>query len=298
MRKLLVKQFCTLSSHFHLGPNFFLSTLLSKTVDSVLPLVWDKGKNYQKKIKFLYIFISHLYEVLPFSYQPQVKVKVKWSRYRPDVAQRVGRGIALLFHDRGTRRGWVVSSTTRPHFTPGKDMVPILQEAGWAPGPVWTGVKSRPYWDFLTRLFYFVLHEIYTKCEHSTMCTGGSLLLDAPQLCSFASSWVLWELRRGLCRPSMLRGSVGWAGRLRLDMIITRDSTPDRPARSQPLYRLSYPAHINHKYIEIFTSTHNTWPCNRIAHGDKCRPGNWAIIRPLYKNTKMYAASLFSPSYP
>jgi hypothetical protein len=31
--------------------------------------------------------------------------KVKWSRYRPDVAQRVGRGIALLFHDRGTRRG-------------------------------------------------------------------------------------------------------------------------------------------------------------------------------------------------
>jgi len=22
-------------------------------------------------------------------------------------------------------------------FTPGKDPVPILQEAGWAPGPVW-----------------------------------------------------------------------------------------------------------------------------------------------------------------
>jgi len=33
------------------------------------------------------------------------KVKVKFSRYRPSVAQRVGRGIALLFHDRGTRRG-------------------------------------------------------------------------------------------------------------------------------------------------------------------------------------------------
>jgi len=32
-------------------------------------------------------------------------VKVKCSRYRPEVAQRVGRGIALLFHDRGTRRG-------------------------------------------------------------------------------------------------------------------------------------------------------------------------------------------------
>jgi hypothetical protein len=31
--------------------------------------------------------------------------KVKLSRYRPVVAQRVGRDIALLFHDRGTRRG-------------------------------------------------------------------------------------------------------------------------------------------------------------------------------------------------
>ena len=93
--------------------------------------------------------------------------KVKWSRYRPGVAHRVGRGIALLFHDRGTRRGWVVSSTPRPHFTSGKDQVPILQEAGWAPGPVWMGGKSRPH----------------------------------------------------------------------------RDSIPDCPARSQSLYRLSYPVH-------------------------------------------------------
>ena len=70
---------------------------------------------------------------------------VKWSRYRPGVAQRVGRGIALLFHDRGIRRGWVVSNTPRPHLTPGKYPVLILQEAGWAPGPVWTGIKSRPH---------------------------------------------------------------------------------------------------------------------------------------------------------
>ena len=78
-----------------------------------------------------------------------IYIKVKWSRYRPGVAQRVGRGIALLFHDRGTRREWVVSSTPRPHFTPGKDPVPNLQEAGWAPGPVWTGRKSRPHRDWI-----------------------------------------------------------------------------------------------------------------------------------------------------
>jgi hypothetical protein len=102
---------------------------------------------------------------------PQLQLpvkKVKSSRYRPGVAQRVGRGIALLFHDRGIRKGWVVNSTPRPHFTPGKDPVPILQEAGWTPGPVWTCGKSRPH----------------------------------------------------------------------------RDSIPDRPARSQSLYRLSYPAHV------------------------------------------------------
>jgi len=73
--------------------------------------------------------------------------KVKFSRYRPGVAQRVGRGITLLFHDRGTRRGWVVNSTPRPHFTPGKNPIPILQEVGWAPGPVWKGGKSRPNRD-------------------------------------------------------------------------------------------------------------------------------------------------------
>jgi len=62
----------------------------------------------------------------------------------------------------------VVSSTPRPHFTPGEDPVPIVQEAGWASEPVWTDGKSRPH----------------------------------------------------------------------------RDSIPDRPARSQSLYRLSYPAHV------------------------------------------------------
>ena len=72
----------------------------------------------------------------------------------------------------------MVTRTPRPHFTPGKDPVPILQEAGWAPGPVWTGGKSRPH----------------------------------------------------------------------------RDSIADRPARSQSLYRLSYPAHVTNISLVIFVS--------------------------------------------
>ena len=57
---------------------------------------------------------------------------------------RVDRCIVLFFYDHGTRSGWMVSVTPRPHFTPRKDPVPIVQEAGWATGPVWTGGKSRP----------------------------------------------------------------------------------------------------------------------------------------------------------
>ena len=30
----------------------------------------------------------------------------------------------------------------RPLFTPGKDPVPIVQEAGWTPGPVWTDAEN------------------------------------------------------------------------------------------------------------------------------------------------------------
>jgi len=48
----------------------------------------------------------------------------------------------FFFFDLGTRRGWGVSVTSRPHLTPGKDPVPLVQEAGWASGPVWTGAEN------------------------------------------------------------------------------------------------------------------------------------------------------------
>jgi len=42
---------------------------------------------------------------------------------------------------------WGFSPKPRPPLPPGKDPVPISQDAGWAPGPVWTGGKSRPNRD-------------------------------------------------------------------------------------------------------------------------------------------------------
>ena len=57
-------------------------------------------------------------------------------------AHRGSKGIDLPFHDHGTRRWWGVSVTPWPLFTSGKDPVPIVQEAGWAPGPVWTDAEN------------------------------------------------------------------------------------------------------------------------------------------------------------
>jgi len=37
--------------------------------------------------------------------------------------------------------GWVVNAKLRPLY-PGKDPVPTVQVAGWAPGPVWTGAEN------------------------------------------------------------------------------------------------------------------------------------------------------------
>ena len=61
-------------------------------------------------------------------------MKVKWSRYRSSVAQKVGRGIALLFQDRGTRRG--ESSAARPGRTlpPGKTRYPLYRRMGGLQG--------------------------------------------------------------------------------------------------------------------------------------------------------------------
>ena len=37
---------------------------------------------------------------------------------------------------------WVVNATPRPLYSCERDPVAIVQEAEWAPGPVWTGVEK------------------------------------------------------------------------------------------------------------------------------------------------------------
>ena len=103
------------------------------------------------------------------SYFLQVKVRVKCTIVQElrlckgRTAHTGSRSIALLFHDRGTRGVWVVSSTPRPIFTPGKDPVPIVQETGWALGAVWTGAENLAAPRFDPRTVQPVVSR-YTDC--------------------------------------------------------------------------------------------------------------------------------------
>jgi hypothetical protein len=55
--------------------------------------------------------------------------------------QRGSRGTAVLFN-LNTRCGRVVNVTRRPLCPRARDPVHILQEAGWAPEPVWVGAEN------------------------------------------------------------------------------------------------------------------------------------------------------------
>ena len=81
----------------------------------------------------------------------------------------------------------MVSSTPWPHFTPGKDPIPILQEAGWAPGPVWIGAEhlvphrdSIPNCSARSQLLYqlsYPARNLYSYSIQIEDLMGGCLVL-------------------------------------------------------------------------------------------------------------------------
>jgi len=108
----------------------------------------------------------------------------------------------------------VVSSTPRPQFTPGKDPIPIVKEAGWAPGPVWMGRKSRPHRGFLIQPYllpyycYITVHTLFnlprnrrTEPQFGTVCHYLTVL-PPPTIFNteaFEAVCVTVALRSGRC---------------------------------------------------------------------------------------------------
>ena len=135
-------------------------------------------------------------------------------------AHRGSRRVALLFLDHDTRTEWGVIITLRLLFTPGKDPVPIVQEAGWAPGPVCTGAEN------------------------------------------FA--------------PTGVR-------------------SPDRPARSQSLYRLRYPVHVENSSSVGATARCGFWPVEQYLSICPCLSPNPSTFHSQHLKIFFH---FFSPSFP
>jgi hypothetical protein len=52
------------------------------------------------------------------------------------------RSITYSFFNFGIRLRWVVNATPRPLYPRTRNLVPTVQEAGWARGPIRTGVEN------------------------------------------------------------------------------------------------------------------------------------------------------------
>jgi hypothetical protein len=80
---------------------------------------------------------------------------------RGRTAHRRSTGIALLFHDQRHWK-WVRGQRHAPAaLYPGKDPVAIVQEVGWVPGPVWTGVKNFASTGIFFVQGFIVLFSLY-----------------------------------------------------------------------------------------------------------------------------------------
>jgi len=86
------------------------------------------------------------------------------------------RGITLLFLDHVTRRGCGLSVTPRPLFTRGKDPVPIVQEAVWAPWSVWAGAENLAHPPGFDPRTVQPVASRYT--DYATRPTNTRILLD------------------------------------------------------------------------------------------------------------------------
>jgi hypothetical protein len=88
----------------------------------------------------------------------------------------------------------VVSVTPRPYFTPGKEAVPIVQEAGWAPVPVWTGAENlaRTGIRLISRPIHAPSHELEDTDTNTTLTKVISKRIFVELLCIREGSVILY----------------------------------------------------------------------------------------------------------
>jgi len=78
--------------------------------------------------------------------------------FMPKQVMKVQRGVKIYFYSffsLGASWGWVVNATPWQLYPLERDLVPLLQEVGWASGPAYDGCgKSHPPPEFEPRAFH------------------------------------------------------------------------------------------------------------------------------------------------
>ena len=110
-------------------------------------------------------------------------------------AHRGSRGIALLFHDHGTRRGWGVSVTPRPLFTPGKTRYPLYRRLGGPQGRSGQARKISPPPEFDPRTVQPVASSYtdYATRSNKQQITCLKNLYRPKLLDHFVTTWTIWN---------------------------------------------------------------------------------------------------------
>jgi hypothetical protein len=138
-------------------------------------------------------------------------------------AHRESRGIALLFHDDGTRRGWGVSVTRRPLFTPpGKTRYPLYRRLCGPQGRSGQVRKISPAPGFDPRAVQPVASRYTDYATRPTCLSKGDVIMYGQTLVTSESEEHFGNFDKVTKILIHLKVWAGWCSLWNLDVFSSR----------------------------------------------------------------------------
>ena len=124
----------------HVTVNFQVATAFLKNLRTSASAIHLTRTSNDKQPLRVYFMALLIYKLIRMTYICNVQSKGK-DRNLPRKAQRRSRGIALISLT-SVLDGGGANATPRPLNPRERDTAPIVQEAAWRAGPVWTGQEN------------------------------------------------------------------------------------------------------------------------------------------------------------